>query len=124
MQTLKRQQGMTAIGWLIVLGMIAFFVLIGLRLFPVYSENFNVIASLNSLKNEPQVTKKSKADILRLITNRFQINDVKNADRKNISISKRNGVLTVSVKYDVKTKLFGDLSLIAEFDESVEVVGN
>jgi len=124
MQTLKRQQGMTGIGWLIVLGLIAFFVLIGLRLFPVYSENFNVISSLKSLENEPQVTKKSKRDILRLITNRFQINDVKNAGRKNISISKRNGVLTVSVKYDVTTKLFGNLSLIAEFDESVEVVGN
>lgn len=124
MRTLKRQQGMTGIGWLIVLGLIAFFVLIGLRLFPVYSEKFNVVASLKSLENEPQVTKKSKADILRLIMNRFQINDVKNAGRKNISISKRNGVLTVSVKYDVKTKLFGDLSLIAEFDESVEVIGN
>ena len=124
MQTLKRQQGMTGIGWLIVLGLIAFFVLIGLRLFPIYVENFNVVASLKSLKNEPQVTKKSKKDILRLITNRFQINDVENAGRKNISISKRGGVLTVSVKYDVKTKLFGDLSLIAEFDESVEVIGN
>ena len=124
MQTLKRQQGVTGIGWLIILGMIAFFVLIGLRLFPVYSENFNVISSLKSLEKEPQVTRKSKADILRLIMNRFQINDVKNAGRKNIKISKRGGVLTVSVKYDVKTKLFGDLSLIAEFDESVEVIGN
>lgn len=124
MKTLKRQQGMTGIGWLIVLGLIAFFVLIALRLFPVYSENFNVVSSLKSLENEPQVTRKSKADILRLIINRFQINDVKNATRKNIKISKRGGVLTVSVKYDVKTKLFGDLSLIAEFDESVEVIGN
>jgi hypothetical protein len=124
MKTLKRQQGVTGVGWLIILGLIAFFVFIGLRLFPIYAENFNVVTSLKSLKNEPQVTRKSKADIQRLILNRFQINDVKNAGRKNISITKRAGVLTVSVKYDVRTKLFGPLSLIAEFDESVEVVGN
>jgi hypothetical protein len=124
MKTLKRQQGVTGVGWLIILGLIAFFVFIGLRLFPIYAENFNVVTSLKSLKNEPQVTRKSKADIQRLILNRFQINDVKNAGHKNISITKRAGVLTVSVKYDVRTKLFGPLSLIAEFDESVEVVGN
>jgi hypothetical protein len=124
MQTLKRQQGVTGIGWLIILGLIAFFVLIGLRLFPIYAENFSVVSSLNSLKNEPQVTKKSKADVLGLILKRFQINDVKNVNRKDINITKRGGVLTVSVKYDVKTKLFGPLSLVAEFDESVEVIGN
>lgn len=124
MQTLKKQQGVTGIGWLIILGLIAFFVFIGLRLFPIYIEKFSVVSSLESLKNEPQVTKKSKAEILRLITNRFQINDVKNATRKDITITQRAGVLTVSVKYDVKTKLFGPLSLIAEFDESVEVIGN
>ncbi|WP_172597679.1 DUF4845 domain-containing protein [Sulfuriflexus mobilis] len=124
MQTLKKQQGVTGIGWLIILGLIAFFVLIGLRLFPIYIEKFSVVSSLESLKNEPQVTKKPKAEILRLITNRFQINDVKNATRKDITITQRGGVLTVSVKYDVKTKLFGPLSLIAEFDESVEVIGN
>jgi hypothetical protein len=124
MKTLKRQQGVTGIGWLIILGLIAFFVFIGLRLFPIYSENFNVIASLKSLENEPQVTTKSKAEIQQLIMKRFQINDVKNATRKDISINKRGGTLIVSVKYDVKTKLFGSLSLIAEFDESIEVVGN
>lgn len=124
MQTLKRQQGVTGIGWLIILGLIAFFVLIGLRLFPVYIEKFSVVSSLNSLKSEPLVTKKSKGEIIRMITNRFQINDVKHATHKNISVSNRGGVLTVSVKYDVKTKLFGELSLVAEFDESVEVVGN
>ena len=124
MKTLKQQRGMTAIGWLIVLAMVAFFVLIGLRLFPIYIEKFSVVSSIESLKNEAQVTRKTNSEIKSLILKRFQINDVKNATRKNITISKRGGVLTASVKYEVKTKLFGDLSLIAEFDESVEVIGN
>ena len=124
MQTLKKQQGVTGIGWLIILGLIAFFVLIGLRLFPIYVEKFSVVSSIESLKNEPHVTRKTKAEIMSLITNRFQINDVKNVTRKDITISKRGGILNVTVKYEVKTKLFGELSLIAEFDESVEVIGN
>lgn len=124
MKTLKQQQGVTGIGWLIILGLIAFFVFIGLRVFPIYMENFNVVTSIKSLEHEPQVTKRSKAEVQTLIMKRFQINDVKNATRKDLSVSNRSGVLTVSVKYDVKTKLFGPWSLIAEFDESVEVIGN
>lgn len=124
MKTLKRQQGMTGIGWLIVLGLIAFFVFIGLRLFPIYAENFSVVSSIKSLKNEPQVTTKSKAEVISLITKRFDINDVKNAGRKDITVTTRGGVLNVSVKYSVTTKLFGPLSLVADFDESIEVIGH
>lgn len=124
MRTLKQQKGVTAIGWLIILGLIAFFVMIALRLFPIYAEKYNIVASLNSLTKEPQVTRKSKADIQKLILRRFLINDVKNAGRKNITITKRAGVLNVTVKYQVKTKLFGELSLVADIDESVEVIAN
>ena len=124
MKTLKQQRGMTGIGWMIILAMIAFFVFLALRLFPIYVENFNVVSSLKSLKNEAQVTKKSKAEIAKLIMNRFQINDVTNAGRKDVEIANRKGVLNVTVKYDVTTKLFGPFSLIAEFDESVEIIGN
>ena len=67
MNTLAKQRGVTAIGWMVILGLIGFFALIALKLFPMYSENFSVISSLKSLQNEPQVTQKTKAEILRLI---------------------------------------------------------
>jgi hypothetical protein len=124
MNTLAKQRGVTAIGWLVILGLIAFFVFIGLKLFPIYAENFSVVSSIKSLKSESQITQKTSAQILTLIDRRFQINDVENATRKNITITKKGGVLTVSCQYSVRTKLFGPLSLIADFNESVEVIAN
>jgi hypothetical protein len=124
MNTLAKQRGVTAIGWLVILGLIGFFVFIGLKLFPLYAENFSVVSSLKSLQNEPQVTRKTKQEITKLIMSRFSINDVKNATRSCLDISKRNAVLTVTCSYSVTTELFGPLSLVADFEESVEVVGN
>lgn len=124
MNTMAKQRGVTAIGWLIILALIGFFAFITLKLFPLYAENFSVVASLKSLKNEPQITKKSKPEILRLIERRFDINDVKNASKRDIVIEKRGGVLTIKCVYTVSTKLFGPLSIVADFEEKVEVVGN
>lgn len=124
MNTMAKQRGVTAIGWLVILGLIGFFVFLGLKLFPMYAENFSVVSSLKSLENEPQVTRKSKQEIINLVMKRFQINDVKNATRGCIDVSKRNAVLTVTCSYTVTAKLFGPLSLVADFEESIEVVGN
>ena len=124
MNTMAKQRGVTALGWMVILALIGFFVFIGLKLFPIFAENFSVTSSLKSLKEEPQVTKKTKAQINTLVARRFQINNVKNAGKKNITITKKSGVLTVNCKYSVTTKLFGPLSLIADFDETVEVIAN
>ena len=71
MQSLKRQNGMTAIGWLIVLALIGFFVLLTLRMLPSYLEYYKVVSTLDSLKKEG--TMSSPAEIRRLIDRRFNI---------------------------------------------------
>lgn len=121
---LARQRGVTAIGWLIILGLIAFFVFLALKLFPMYAENLSVVSSLKSLQNEPLVTKKSNVEIVKLIERRFSINDVKHASKKNITITRSAGVLTINCRYDVVQKLGGPLSVLAEFDETVEIIAN
>ncbi len=52
MQSLKRQNGMTAIGWLIVLALIGFFVLLTLRMLPSYLEYYKIVSSLDSMEKE------------------------------------------------------------------------
>ena len=45
----KKQRGVTFIGWCIILAIIGFFVLITLRLFPLYNEMFEVITAMKSV---------------------------------------------------------------------------
>lgn len=119
-----KQRGVTAIGWLIILALIAFFVFLGLKLFPMFAENLSVVSSLESLQKEPSITKKSNQEIIKLIERRFQINNIKHAKRQNITITRSGGVLTINCQYDVVQKLGGPISVLAEFDETVEIIGN
>ncbi len=59
-----RQRGMTTIGLVLVLAMIAFFVLIGLKLYPIYYDSFKVGAALDSLKADPTLAGKTSAEVV------------------------------------------------------------
>ena len=118
------QRGMTAIGWMLVLGLIGFFTLITLKLVPLYMEFGKVASVFESLESEPGITQKTKGEIVGLITKRFNVNDVRNVDAKATKVSKDRGVLTVSIKYERREHLIGNIEVVATFDKQVEVVAN
>jgi len=118
------QKGMTAIGWLLVLGLIAFFTLITLRLVPAYMEFGKVTSVLESLKDEPGITGKTRSEIIRMVSKRFDVNDVYNVDPKLVEVKKDKGVLKVSINYERREHLVGNVDVVATFDKQVEVVAN
>jgi len=118
------QKGMTAIGWLLVLGLIAFFTLITLRLVPAYMEFAKVTSVLESLQNEPGITRKTKGEILALIGKRFDVNDVYQVDAKQVKVTKEKGVLKMSIDYERREHLVGNVDVVTTFNKEVEVVAN
>ncbi|HFD79579.1 MAG TPA: DUF4845 domain-containing protein [Gammaproteobacteria bacterium] len=122
MRSLRQQRGMTAIGWLLVLGLIAFFVLITLRLVPLYLEYAKVTSVLESIENEPGITTKSRAEIISLIQRRLDVNDVRELDpRKKFYIRKEKGYLIIGTRYERREPMLGNVDVVASFDKEVKV---
>jgi len=124
MKKWHHQKGMTAIGWMLVLGLIAFFTLITLRMVPLYLEFGKVASTLESLKEQPNITRQTKSEIVKLVSKRFQVNDVKNVDPKLIKVSKDRGVLKVTISYERRQHLAGNVDIVATFEKQIEVVAN
>ena len=122
MRNLKNQRGVTGLGWLIILGLIAFFVSLGLKIYPIYWENYNVKSSLSSLAKTQGISRMSRAKIRSLLQTKLDINNIRTISKKNIKVNKRNGAAIVVVKYTVKVPLIAELSLLAEFNERIEAV--
>ena len=49
----QKQQGLTLIGFVIVLLVIGAFAFVGLKLFPVYSEYYSVVSDMKGIAAEP-----------------------------------------------------------------------
>lgn len=121
MRKWHHQRGMTAIGWLLVLGLIAFFTLITLRLVPIYLEYSKVVSVLESLTNEPAIGLKSRREIISVVGKRFDINDIRGVSPKLVTVSKEKGITRVGIAYERREHLMGNIDVVASFDKAVEV---
>ncbi len=117
MRSMTRQKGMTGIGWLIVLGLIGFFVLLALKMVPSYLEYYKIVSTLESVTEESGFD--SPVEIRRLIERRFDISFVSTITPKDVAIKSAGQNYSVRAKYDVKVHLFGNVYVLMAFDKQV-----
>ncbi|HYQ72720.1 MAG TPA: DUF4845 domain-containing protein [Gammaproteobacteria bacterium] len=119
MRSLQRQKGMTAIGWLIVLGLIGFFTLLTLKMAPSYMEYYKIVSTLDTLESESAIH--TPADIRRLLNRRFNISYVETINERDVKITSAGPMFKVTAKYESKVHLFGNVSVVMDFYKQVKV---
>jgi hypothetical protein len=92
----KRQQGLTFISLVFILGLIAFFVLLGLKIGPIYLDHSKVVSALAEIEKTSHIEDQSVAQI-------------------------RDSLSKVAIEYEVVKKIAGNLSVLVEFNDVIEV---
>jgi len=125
----KHQQGMTFLGWIIVLGLLAFFTTIILRLFPLYNEAFKVTTSLKSVASEPDIASKNTTQIRKFLLRNFEVQDVDRFDRNSIKkvlkVNKIKGSKDrlITMAYEIRGPLIANLDIVMNYHHSIEIPG-
>lgn len=119
---MKQQQGMTAIGFMLIIGMIAFFTAIGVKLVPMYIEYYSVSSILKTVQGEADTASKSAAEIEDTILKRLSINEVHRVTKDDITITKEGKKVIIEISYEARVPLFGNIDIVGDFkDNRVEV---
>lgn len=116
----QRQRGITFIGLLFLIALIALPVYAVIRLVPVYLNYLNVSRALESLKTEFRGAP-DPGGIRRSLEKHWQIDDTTGLQVKDIEIVKEDGGVTVHAAYDDKVSYIGDISLVVSFDKSIRI---
>lgn len=118
----RSQHGITLIGFLIGLCVTAFFVFIGIRLFPVYSEYYSVRESMDAIANQPGMGGKSRTDIEKMLDARFNISYVDSVDlKKNVKLTRNGPGQEMNINYEVRKPFAYNLDFVAKFDYTVQL---
>lgn len=123
MKLRHQQQGMTAIGWLIVLGIVGFFAMVVMRLLPIYLEYQSVSNSLEVVANDPANGNWTKDDIKSRLYKLFTINQVTRVDlQKDLKIERdeKTGKRKVTIKYQATTPMVYNVEALVKFEKTVE----
>ena len=113
------QRGMTLIGMLLLLIVIAFVALIAMKVVPMYIQYFTVKSTIESVRKEPQIAQMSPTDIQNAIQKRFDIGYVDNITARDLKIRNDRGGRVLDLVYQDKRALFYGLSVVLEVNEAI-----
>ena len=119
--SLKQQQGLTLISIAFILGLIGFFTLLILKIVPIYLDHNKVASALAELRSSPDIRTMSEYEIRDSLSKRFNINYVYDVNQNDIKITKYGEYLKVAIEYEVVKKIAFNLSILAEFNDVIEI---
>ncbi|MDH5766836.1 MAG: DUF4845 domain-containing protein, partial [Gammaproteobacteria bacterium] len=71
---IKKQNGLTAISWIIVIALVSVQGLMALRIIPLYMNNNSTVSIMDGLVNDPAARGKSAKEIQVMLRKRLDIN--------------------------------------------------
>ena len=118
MYSARNQAGVTAIGIFLILIPNVFLAYAIVRVVPAYIEAYSVGNAVDSLKKEIDLHDKPKEEIYRMIQKRFEVNDIHSVKQDNIKIQKTPTAVSVTIDYEARVPLFGNIALALTFHKS------
>ena len=117
----RKQGGLTLIGFIIVLALTIFVAFIGMKIVPIYMEYYSVVSAMNGVASERGSANLSPYDIRVRVLNRLYVSySAENVKEQHIKIHRSNGV-NLRIAYEVRKPVIGNLDVVAKFDRSVRL---
>jgi hypothetical protein len=123
---IKRQRGVTFIGWLFLLTPVAIVGYIGIRLVPIYLNYMRVAHSVEQTAVElkaDDVATLTPLLIRSTISKHFDIESISFPDVKDLSVTRDGSGWTIEAKYEDTAPIFGNISMIVDFDKVGKIGG-
>ncbi|SDT93517.1 DUF4845 domain-containing protein [Halopseudomonas salegens] len=116
----QSQKGMSFFGWLAIISLIIFALVIVMKLAPIYMDHFSLRNIITSVNDDPTLEINSLRDMHRHVERGMQINSIRDIDASEaieITTSGTN-TYTVVLKYEVRSPLLQTVDLLVHFDET------
>ena len=128
----NKQHGIGFLGWASILGVLAFFVLIGVRIFPLYSEKLTVLTAMESVATRPDIKSMTSKQIRTSLRKNIEISS--NSERFSkekllkklikIETDKKTKKKYIRIIFEARNKFVKDLEFVLLFDHKKELVGS
>lgn len=115
------QRGMSFFGVMAIIGLVIFFAVIGFTLAPSYLDFLQVRSAMDALEEKPEVVAKGKGAIRKSLTNTLYMNNVRSIDTSQLKVAQERDAYRVSIDYDVRKHLFGNVDAVMHFAHSVSL---
>ncbi|MGH1485886.1 MAG: DUF4845 domain-containing protein [Cellvibrionaceae bacterium] len=120
MSSIKQQQGMSALAWLVVITIFGFLLLSISKLGPHYLDNRFVVATLKSLGEDPDFSRKSVSDVREQLSRIFQINNIRGKPTESVKVFKNSNGTIVTIAYEERIEFLYNIDVVLTFNSVLD----
>jgi hypothetical protein len=118
---MNKQKGLTLISWLIVIAFVGFNGLMALNVAPVYINDSSVKSIMANLERDADVRGKDARKLKDIVIKRLKINNLYDIKKDNITVTKGRNSYVVTIEYEPRGRLVGNLDYIISFKHEARV---
>lgn len=117
---LKKQQGVSKLGLVVMFLLVAVFLNAGLKVAPLYIDHNLIVGICDELIETGEAENMTITEIRNRVSNTLRINNVTNFDLRSITLRRENSQAIIALVYERRVKLFANLDIIAKFDNVLQ----
>lgn len=119
----RSQSGGSTLGILIVVLFFGSLLTLGIKLGPVYLDDYTIQEALEGLDGTKGLSNMTVGEVRSLINKRLSVNNVRGFDAKAITVKAEGEQVQIDVDYEVRTGLFGNVDAVVHFQHGYELTG-
>jgi hypothetical protein len=122
MKSAHSQKGMSIIGWLMVLALVAFLASAAFKVLPHYFDYMSLEKMITSVETDKALNVRGVGDFYSHISKGMQVNSIRDLDMKDaLKIKVENNEFRVHLKYEKREPLIENIDLVVRFDKEFRV---
>ena len=122
---MRKQRGVTMIGWIFLLAPVGIVLYAGIRVVPEYLNHYKLVTAMKETASKLQSDETLNPQKIRsALERRFDTGYIENPKPSDLDITKGEGGWDVSSEYETTVPMFGNLYLLMDFTETVHIATN
>ncbi|MDH4583143.1 DUF4845 domain-containing protein [Pseudomonas sp. BN415] len=118
----RKQKGMSVMGWLLVLAVVAFLASTAFKVIPHYLDFFSLEKIITSVETEKALEIRTIPDFYSHVSKGMQVNGIRDLDlEKSLKVTLENNEFQAHLKYEKREPLVENLDLVVRFDKEFRV---
>ena len=114
------RKGLSAIGWLFVISVFGFSLLVATKLGPHYLDNRFVVATLKTLADNPEFPRMAPNDIRSRLSKTFSINNIRGTAVGAVKVVKNSKNTLITINYEERINLVHNIDVVLTFNSLLD----
>ncbi|MDH1340582.1 DUF4845 domain-containing protein [Ectopseudomonas oleovorans] len=118
----RSQQGLSILGWLVVLAVVAFFASTAFKMLPHYMDYMSLEKIITSVETDKAADVRTVGEFYNHVSKGMQVNNIRDLNLRDVlKVTQENNEFRAHLKYEKREPLIENLDLVVNFDKELRV---